>query len=182
MKRLLAAGASALVFLLALGDAHADVDVEVLVENLTTGESGSNVSAAAGHEVALQLRLTNMGANQQVHITVVAGALGCTHQVSVDRHLNTGQTFTKRVKGRIPQGRSGTLVVDAMALAADGCNDAASGSLDFGFAKPGSESSSGSSLFLRMFTRMIARALLETASDDDATVAATFGKVKHLYQ
>jgi hypothetical protein len=165
-----------------LGHAHADVDVEVLVENLTTGESGSSVSAASGEQVALQLTLTNSGADQKVDITVVAGTVECTHEVSVNRHFKAGQTFTKRVKGRIPASHRETLVVDASALAADGCSDSDSGSLDFGVGKVGNGSSSRGSVFQRMFTRMIARGLLETMSSDREPVASTFGEVKHLFQ
>lgn len=185
MRRLLTIGALTLALALALSSVtvQASVEVDVLIENLTTGESGSSVSAAAGDQVAAQLTVTNNGAAQKVAVTVVAGTINCTHTVSANKSLGAGKSFVKRVKRTVPQTMSGTFVVDASALGADGSSASASASLAFGVSKVASGEGSGS-VYERLFTRMVVRALLDSATNDsnDTALSATFGRIKGLYR
>ena len=183
MKRLLATGAIAAAITLTLGvcSAFANVDVDLEIENLTTGEVGSSVSAAAGDQVIVRLVVTNNGPSQKVDVNVVAGTINCTHEVSANKKFKSGKSRTKRVRRTIPRNRTGTFVAEVTATGADGSSDSEAVSLSFGAAKVGSAPSEGG-MFQRIFTRMLATALLDGITSDPSQVLSSFGQVKNLYR
>ncbi len=183
MKRLLVMGLAVLAATLTLGSspALADIDVVLQVENRTTGQVGSDVSASAGDRVAITLLITNNGPRQMVDIEVVGGMVGCLVEVETERRFAAGQTRRKRMQGRVPEGHTGTFFVEVSAEGDDGCSGSDTATVQLGASKAANaEPSAG--LMQRMFVRMMARGLLDGIANDNTPVPATFGELKGLFR
>jgi len=183
MKKLLTVGVVVFAAALALGSspAAASIDVVLKVENKTTGEVGTNVSASAGDRVAILLLVTNNGERQDVEIEVVGGVEGCIIEVEAEKKFAAGQTRRKRMQGRVPEGHSGTFFVDVDAEGDDGSSGSATATVQLGPSKV-ENSAPSSGMLQRMFVRMMARGLLDGLMSDDTPAASTFGHVKGLFR
>ncbi len=183
MKKLLVMTTVAFGVAVTLGvsAAFASVDVVLEVTNRTTGEVGTDISAAPGDRVSIQLFVTNNGEKQEIEIEVIGGVPGCIVEVEDEKNFAAGQRRQRRVQGQVPDGQTGTFFVDVTATAEDGAEGTASATVQLGMAKV-SGASQGPGMLRRIFVRMIANSLLEGLMADDGPALSTFGQVKHLFR
>jgi hypothetical protein len=175
-------GAVICVLVLGVGAASAAVDVELLIENITTHTTGVNVAARPGDIVRLTLTLSNLTKQKtQADVTVVGRIPGTTVRVTESTKLNAGQTRRHTEQAKVPAGVLGPLTIDVSAIDGIGASDSATGTLSFGAAKTG-ETGVAPSPFQRLFLEMLARGLVHAFLTDDGATSTSFSAIKELYR
>jgi len=157
--------------------------VKILVTNLTTGESGRNISASSGDQVSIRLRVDNRtGDSQTAVVSINGGVPDCMFAQAINEFFASGEGKEETVVGVVPEGASGLFTVDVSVLMTK-TNDvkADNGSVALSGTLKGNAPHGG--LFQRVFARMIVRSLLQL-NDDGATDAAAvdMSQVKALYR
>jgi len=175
-------GALICVLVLGVGVASAAVDVELLIENITTHTAGVNVTARPGDLVRLTLTVANLTKQKtQADITVVGRIPGTTLRVTDSTKLNGKQTKRHSEQGRVPAGVLGPLTIDVSAVDGVGSSDTSSGTLSFSAAKTG-ETGVAPSPFQHLFLEMLARGLVHAFLADDGASPTSFSAIKELYR
>ncbi len=199
MRRMLISGAVALALVATMGvhvasaakgkgpqNRHPNKPIQIVLEanNLTTGESGRDISASAGDEVCIKLKVRNRtGEAQDLLVNVTGGIPGCPVDVVQVEAFNSGEFKEEEVCGVVPEGESGVLDIDVDVLSLSTLDaDMLSGSVTFGGGMlKGSEVRGG--IFHQIFARMIARQIVQLSDDgtnDKTSVSIT--ELKSLYR
>lgn len=185
MKPILLAGAVTLALGSALGPgvARAEIALDLLIENKTTRQSGTSITAAPGDMVKFTLTVRNLSsAKVTADVNVVAGIPGCMIDQTVSTKLSGNQKRKETVSGRVPAGHGGqTVTVDVSALASDGSAAAVNGSVGLTVAKMTSGSATVGPL-QRFFLEMVVRGLVSALTGDGATASVTLTEIKALYR
>jgi len=161
--------------------ASADLSMTLLIENKSTQEVGTNISAASGDQVKFSLEVRNLGRQKvDATVTVVGGIPGCMIEETVVTNLASNQKRRQNVSGKVPLGHAGkVLTVEVRAVASDGSVATAQGSVNL-FAKT-STGSSDPSPFERTFLRMLTKGLL-LSMEDEGPAETTMSGLKALFR
>jgi hypothetical protein len=156
------------------------VKVRIISENLTTGEIGRHISASAGDEVRITLRVDNRsGEAQDAEVHIFGGVPGNWYDDTIIEGFAAGQRKEGSFSGFVPADESGTLLVNASVLMTKS-NDFAEwdGSVDFNLA--GKAEAPSPSILHQIFARMMFRSLLSLSSDGTSSVSMS--ELKELYR
>ena len=193
MSRMLVSSAVALALVATLGVHEASAQkgkdkrnpvplrVKLLAHNLTSGESGKNISAAAGDMVRIDLRIDNRsGEAQNAVVHVVGGIPGCMIDQTVTEFFELSQRKEASVEGVVPEGESGVLTVDvSVLLPKTSDTKSADASVAFGGALKGTAPSSGG-LLHRLLLQAVVRSLVTLKPSPD--VPLSISEFKELYR
>jgi len=176
-------GALALVMACALGVsvASAQLSMTLLIENKTTQDVGTQISAGAGDLVKFSLEVRNLGRKKvDAEVRVIGGIPGCMIDETVITCFASNQKRKQNVSGKVPLGHAGeTLTVEVRAVASDGSVATAQGSVNL--VSKATSGSSDPSAFERMFLRMLAKGLL-LSMDDQGPADTTMSGLKSLFR
>ncbi len=193
MSRMLVSSAIALALVATLGVHEASaqkgkdrrnpnpIRVQLTATNLTTGESGKNISASAGDEVSISLRVDNRsGEAQNAVVHVVGGIPGCMIDQTVVEFFELSQRKEAEVVGVVPEGESGVLTVDVtVSLPKTSDVVSASGSVAFGGLLKVAAPPNGD-LLRRLLLQAVVRSLVTL--NDDGQAPVSISEFKELYR
>lgn len=184
MRKMALTGVLALVMACSIGAsvASAELSMTLMIENKTTQEVGTQITAAPGDLVKFTLDLRNLSKDKvDAVVTVVGGIPGCMIEETVPTSLSGNQKRRQNVSGKVPLGHAGeTLTVEVHAEATDGSVTVVQGTVNLVAAKATS-GSTDSSPFERTFLRLLAKGLLQSMQDA-GPADTTFSGLKALFR
>lgn len=185
MRKMILSSALALVIGCGIGVsvASAQLVMDLLIENKSTQDVGTQITAAPGDRVKFSLELRNLsGEKVAADVTVIGGIPGCMIEETVSTTLASNQKRRQNVSGRVPDGHAGQLLtVEVRALASDGGMAMAQGSVNLVASKTGSGASEPSP-FARTFLRMLAKGLIQSMQNDDGPASTSLSGLKSLFR
>jgi hypothetical protein len=166
---------------LGVGIASAELSMTLLIENKTTQDVGTDISAAPGDLVKFSLEVRNLSRDKvDTEVTVIGGIPGCMIEEMVVTNFASNQKRKENVVGKVPLGHAGqTLTVEVNAVASDGSVATAQGSVNL--VAKATSGSSDPSAFERTFLRMLAKGLL-LSMDDEGPAETTMSGLKAIYR
>jgi hypothetical protein len=167
-------------------DKRKQIPIKMVLQctNLTTGQVGRNITAVAGDEVSITLRVENRsGEAQNAVVHVVGGIPGDMIDETVVEFFELGQQKSETVSGIVPEDQSGVLTVDVTVdLPKTGDTADISGSVAFNTQLKG-QAPTSPTFIQRVFAKLMVHALLDLEDDGSSQPeTANISEIKALYR